>query len=245
VWQHKRVNGASQMAVTTSTIGDTRVVTIGRPPVNALDFDAILMLEDTFAKISDDVPKAGMVLTGSDAVFSAGVDTRAFARYGAAQRIELVRAITRMVARLLAIPVPVVAAVNGHALGGGFVLMLACDFRIAADVSATKLGITEAQAGIPFPAGPLEILRHELAPEMLRRLSLSSAVLGVHELFKTGILDALYASASLTSKAVEHAKGLALQPAFRTVKHQIRGGLAERLAALAASGEDPLLKAFK
>ena len=49
------------------------------------------------------------------------------------QRHEMVRGITRMVARLLAIPAPVVAAINGHALGGGFVLMLACDYRIAAN----------------------------------------------------------------------------------------------------------------
>jgi hypothetical protein len=51
-----------------------------------------------------------------------------------------------------------VAAINGHALGGGFVLALACDYRIAADNEAAKLGMTEAQAGIPFPAGPLEVM---------------------------------------------------------------------------------------
>jgi peptidoglycan/LPS O-acetylase OafA/YrhL len=100
-----------------------------------------------------------VVLTGGGQVFSAGVDTRAFARYSRDQRQAMVRAITRMVAQLLAIPVPVVAAVNGHALGGGFVLMLACDYRIAVDVEAAKFGMTEAQAGIPFPAGPLEIIR--------------------------------------------------------------------------------------
>src|SRR5262245_5240649 len=131
------------MAITTSTIDGTFVVTIGRPPVNALDLDAIVSLEQTFTDIAHDVPKAGVVLTGSQAVFSAGVATRAFASYSPAQRIDLVRAITRMVARLLAISAPVVAAVNGHALGGGFVLMLACDYRIAADVSTAKLGMTE------------------------------------------------------------------------------------------------------
>ncbi|MGG6549668.1 UNVERIFIED_CONTAM: enoyl-CoA hydratase/isomerase family protein, partial [Prevotella sp. 15_C9] len=77
-----------------------------------------------------------------------------------------------MVARLLAIETPVVAAINGHALGGGFVLMLACDYRLGADTAAAKLGMTEAQAGIPFPAGPLEVMRHELAPTLLRRLTL-------------------------------------------------------------------------
>src|ERR1700758_3958351 len=98
----------------------------------------------------------------------------------------MVRGITRMVARLLAIPAPVVAAMNGHALGGGFVLMLACDYRIAAAVEAAKLGMTEAKAGIPFPAGPLEVMRHELRPEMLRRLTLTGAVLDPRELLDAG-----------------------------------------------------------
>src|SRR5262249_50462034 len=154
------------------------------------------------------------------------------------------RAITQAAARLLAIPVPVVAAVNGHALGGGFVLMLACDYRIGADAEATKLGMTEAQAGIPFPAGPLEIIRHELAPELLRRLALTSAVLGVRELLETRILDELCAVADLKASSLAHAKRLAAQPAFRTVKRQIRGGLAQRIAALASAGEEAFLGEF-
>jgi len=232
------------MAVATSTIDETLLVTIDRPPVNALDFDAVAALEQVFAAAAREIPQGGLVLTGGGEVFSAGVDTRAFARYGREQRQAMVLAITRMAAQLLAIPVPVVAAVNGHALGGGFVLMLACDYRIAADVEAAKLGMTEAQAGIPFPAGPLEIIRHELAPEPLRRLTLASAVLGVHELRDCRTIDELCAAHELRSRSLVRAKSLAAQPAFRTVKRQIRGRLQQRLAALAVSGEDEFLGEF-
>jgi enoyl-CoA hydratase len=154
------------MTIATSTIDETVLVTIDRPPVNALDLDAIAALEQVFAAAAHEVPRGGVVLTGRGQVFSAGVDTRAFAHYSRDQRHAMARAITQMVAQLLAIPVPVVGAINGHALGGGFVLMLACDYRIAADIEAAKLGMTEAQVGIPFPAGPLEIMRHELSPEL-------------------------------------------------------------------------------
>ena len=156
----------------------------------------------------------------------------------------MVRAITRMVARLLEIPSPVVAAVNGHALGGGFVLMLACDYRIAADAESAKLGMTEAKAGIPFPAGPLEVIRHELGPEILRRLTLTSAVLGTRELLHAGILDALCAVEDIRSRSIEIAKDLAAQPGFRAVKQQIRGDLAQRVADLACAGEDAFLSEF-
>ena len=147
-----------------------------------------------------------------------------------------------MTARLLAIPVPVVAAVNGHALGGGFALLLACNYRMAADVE--KVGMTEAQAGIPFPAGPLEIMRHELAPELLRRLALTSAVLGPRAFLEAGVLDELCPAGDLKSQAVSRAKSLAAQPAFGTVKQQVRGGLAKRLAVLDAVGEDGFLGEF-
>ena len=232
------------MPITISTIDDTRLITIDRPPVNALDLDGILALEQAFALAARDAPRNGMVLSGGGQMFSAGVDTRAFAAYTREQRHAMVHAITAMVARLLEIPVPVVAAINGHALGGGFVLMLGCDHRIATDADSAKFGMTEAQAGIPFPAGPLEIMRHELAPELLRRLTLTSAVLDGRELRDAGVLDELCPHDELSSRAVAMAKRMAAQPAFRAVKQQIRGGLRERLTALAAKRQDPFIAAF-
>lgn len=232
------------MAIATSIIGETLLIKIDRPPVNALDIDAIVALEQIFADAACEMPRGGVALTGNGQIFSAGVDTRAFASYDRDQRRAMVLSSTRMVARLLSIPVPVVAAVNGHALGAGFILMLACDYRIATNVDAAKLGVPEAQAGIPFPAGPLEIVRHELAPELLRQLTLTSAVLNVRELVEARVLDAMCAADDLTPTAIARAASLAAQPAFRKVKQQIRGGLAQRLAALASSGEDAFVGSF-
>ena len=232
------------MSVTASIIDETLLVTIDRPPVNAFDLETVTAFEAAFSEAERKSPGNGVVISGSGEVFSAGVDTRAFGGYGRDRRHEMVHAITRTVARLLAIPVPVVAAINGHALGGGFVLMLACDYRIATDADAARLGMTEAKAGIPFPAGPLEVIRHELAPELLRRLTLSSAVLGTRELMEARVIDELCAADEVRPRAVAAARSLAQQPAFGAVKRQIRGGLAQRVAALAASGQDAFLDAF-
>lgn len=62
-----------------------------------------------------------------------------------------------------------------HALGGGLVLGLACDFRIAAE-GAYSLGLTEVTAGIPFPAGPMAVVAFELDRAAARRLVLSGSV---------------------------------------------------------------------
>lgn len=226
------------MAIAVSNVDQTLLVRIERPPVNALDLGTIRALEGAFAIAAREAPRGGVVLTGSGASFSAGVDTRAYAAYGPGERVALAQAITRMTAQLLAVPVPLVAAVNGHALGGGFVLMLACDYRIAAERMSAKVGMTEAQAGIPFPAGPLEIIRHELTAPLLRRWTLSGAVFAVQELAASNIVDEVRHPPDLVAAAIAKAKELAAQPAFAAVKGQIRGPLARRLAELARKTDD-------
>jgi len=230
------------VSVRLETSGGSAVLTLDRPPVNAMDLDAVLALEAALGDIAAAPPPAGLVLTGAGRAFSAGVDTRAFGGYGRADRAAMILGITRMLGRLYALRCPVVAAVNGHALGGGFVLMLACDVRLAAPGEA-RLGLTEAQAGVPFPAGPLEVIRAELAPDLLRRLTLTSETLSPAELDGLGVIDSLV-EGDLVAAAVERAGQLARQPAFGLVKAQLRAPVVARLAALAAAGEDPLIAAL-
>lgn len=222
--------------------GGVALVRLARPPVNALDLPTIEALEAAFAALARERPR-GLVLSGAGGVFSAGVDTRAFASYRGQEKADMVRAITRMVAQLYGLPFPCVAAMGGHALGGGLVLALACDLRLAVDGQA-RMGLTEARAGVPFPAGPLEVIRAELSPELLRRLTLTSAVVGQAELLNAGVLDRLVPAESLEAEAVTAAGELAEQPAFALVKDQLRRPAQERLAALVASGDDPLIQAL-
>src|SRR5882757_10027466 len=72
------------------------VVSLARPPVNALDLPMIEELESTFARVANATPRIGVVLTGAGNTFSAGVDTKAFASYGREERHRVVLAITRM-----------------------------------------------------------------------------------------------------------------------------------------------------
>lgn len=227
------------MSFERDTVDGVAVLRLTRPPVNALDLPTILALEAAFARLIDERP-VGLVLGGAGGVFCAGVDTRAFATYSGGQKAEMVWAITRMVHRLYGLPFPTVAAIGGHALGGGLVLALACDMRLAADRPDAKLGLTEARAGVPFPAGPLEVIRAELPPPLLRRLTLTSATLPPADLHALGVLDGLVPPDDIEARAIHTAKDLATQPAFQVVKHQVRGPALARLAELAASGHDPL-----
>jgi enoyl-CoA hydratase len=84
----------------------------------------------------------------------------------------MVSHINRAITMLYGLPTATVAAVNGHTIGGAFVVMLACDTRIAADTGA-KLGLTEVTAGIPYPACSMEVVKAEIEPSYRRHLVLT------------------------------------------------------------------------
>lgn len=211
-------------------MGGVTEIIIDRPPVNALDLPAIRALTEAFETADKDAP---VVLTGNGEAFSAGVDTKAFSAYSREEQAEMVRAITAMTAVILSHPAPLVAAVNGHALGGGFVLMLCADVRLVAARRETRFGLTEAKAGVPFPAGPLEIIRHEIEPNLLRRLTLTSETVDANALLTSGIADKLVPLEDLSEIARERALETAAQPAFAAVKQQVRGGLIAKVRRLA------------
>lgn len=225
------------MGISLGNRGACAEIALNRPPANAANIETV---GEIISAVSDLDPTQPVILTGTGGIFSAGVDTKAFAAYAPAEKAEMVRAITRMTAHLLNHAGPVVAAVDGHALGGGFVLALCGDYRLAAQRETAKYGLTEAQAGIPFPAGPAEIIRHELPPPILRRLTLTSQVIGIHAMREAGLFDRIVANEDLLTLAAETAEAMAGQPGFAMVKRQVRGALADRLSALAASGADPL-----
>src|SRR5262245_8679212 len=109
-----------------------RVLMLQRPPVNALDLALVGAILDALRGARTESDCAAIVLTGAPGIFSAGIDTREVPAYTPRRRAEMLRAVNRMIFELYALPKPVVAAVSGHALGGGLVLALACDLRLAA-----------------------------------------------------------------------------------------------------------------
>jgi len=226
--------------VETESRGNVRILTLSRPPVNALNLDLALAVHTAL----DDAARAsscgGIVLTGLPGVFSAGIDTREVPAYGPERRATMLRTINRTILALYAAPKPVVAAISGHALGGAFVLMLACDVRLAAR-GPFKLGLTEAGAGIPFPAGPLAVVRAELSPNQIRTLALGSRAAGPESDLFSGIIDRLVEPRELRDAAVEEVRRLAALRAYDRVKQQLRRETTELLARIVEEDLEPLL----
>lgn len=207
-------------------------LTLDRPPLNALDLPMIEEITERAITLPPDKP---VVLRANGRAFSAGVDTKAFESYTPKQRDDMIAAITRMTAKLLAIPSPLVAAINGHALGGGLVLTLCTDYRLCAEGDGHKFGLTEARAGVPFPAGPAAIIQHQIPAPLLRQLTLSSRVVDAETLYQHTLIDEVVPADQLDVLALDRARDLASQPAFGIVKQQVRGALAREVAVLASA----------
>ena len=226
--------------IRTSKEGDTLIVTFARPPANAFNLALIEELAACFESAAATPPPDGLVVTGDGAVFSGGVDFKEAPRYTADEKRRMVQGINRMITALYSIPCPTVAAVNGHAIGGGFVVMLACDARLGVPSNA-KLALSEVAAGIPYPACPMEIVKAELAPDLRRRLVLSGEPVSPAEAHSVGIFDELVAPDRLVARAIELAKTRSTLPAYARIKEQLKRDTLQRMQAIVAGAEDPML----
>lgn len=217
------------------------VLRFDRPPANALDLGAIELIGQTIRELgaSDDV--RGVVLTGAGSYFCAGLDLKALATYSREQQRILVQRVNEMVAAVYSAPVPLVAAINGHALAGGLVYALLCEHRLAAQ-GTFHIGLSEVRLGIPFPASSLEVIKAELTASAVRRLVLAGAYLDPRSALAVGIVDELVPPDQLLDRAVEVAKEVGSMPreGYARIKSQVRGAIVARLREIEAGG-DPML----
>jgi len=218
------------------------VIRFDRPPVNAIDL-AVSEELGLLASGLERAPPKALVLTGTGATFSAGLDLKAVPAYGPAERRELVLSINRMVRRLYGLPCPVVAAVNGHAMAGGLVMALACDIRIAAE-GAAKLALSEVNVGIPFPLGPLLVVNDIVAGAARRDLALFGRVYDPAAALAAGLVDEVVPLERLIARARERARELAGLRGYAAIKAQLRAATLAELDRANAAGDDPVFKAW-
>lgn len=220
------------MAVEVEQRQDIRVIRMARPPVNAINLQYVLDLGEAVRAAADDPDCRGVVLTGLPGVFSAGFDIKEAARMSSSEMDDMYREINRMVLALYGLAKPLVTAVSGHAFGGGLILALTGDLRLAAAVEDGKIGLTEAAAGVRFPAGPLAIVRAELSPEVARYLILGSEPHPLDAPVAARLFDETVDAGALLERGVEIARTLAGHPQYGAVKRQLRGPVIERLECI-------------
>jgi enoyl-CoA hydratase/carnithine racemase len=184
------------------------VVTLERPEKrNALSIDLRVEMADAFERLAQDDSVKCILLTGAGTAFCAGMDTTQFGGDLEHRRL-LVETSTGAFHAVGRCPKPVVAAVNGPALAGGFALALLCDVRIASE-SAT-FGYPELPIGIP-PS--YAAARAALSPGAARELCLTGRVVGAAESLRLGIVSEVCSAGALMGTALSRAEGIARMPA--------------------------------
>jgi enoyl-CoA hydratase len=225
--------------------GELALLTLDRPPVNAIDLDLLLEAGRLLQELEMDADVRALVVTGAGRCFSAGLDLRVVPAYSVDRQRDMIRALNAMVLRLYRLPMPTVAAVNGHAIAGGLVIALACDHRVGT-TGPCRIGLTEARAGVPFPAAPRAVVQAELAPAVVRRLVLGARNLDAKEALAADLLDELHEPERITGRAREVARALAEAPrsVYGRVKQQFRAKTIEELDRIAATDGDPVLASW-
>jgi len=186
--------------------GEVAVVTLRRPEKrNALSIELRLEIADAFGRLSDDSGVGCVVLTGAGPAFCAGMDTSQFGG-DIAHRRKLVETSTIAFEAIGECRRPIVAAVNGPALAGGFALSLLCDLRIAS--KAAMFGYPELPRGIP-PS--YAAARAVLPATVAQDLCLTGRVVKAAEAQKLGIVREVVRDDLLT-RALELAERIAGLP---------------------------------
>jgi enoyl-CoA hydratase len=221
----------------TAAHGPITVLTMRHGKANALDIEFCEALAARFAELRKSDTGA-VVLTGQGRMFSAGVDLKRLSEGGADYIRAFLPALHRLYDAVFFHPRPVVAAINGHAIAGGAILATCADRRIMVEHGG-RIGVTELQVGLPFPALAFEILRFAVPPRYLPEFTLSGATYDTDEAMERGWIDETSEPAELLEDAIAVAREMAevSPPAFAQTKEQLRAAVRERVAASGAATE--------
>jgi enoyl-CoA hydratase len=194
---------------------------------NAMSLDLCEALTARFAAVSS---ARAVVLTGTGAIFSAGVDLLRLLEGGAPYVRKFLPALSTMLATVFSHPAPVVAAINGHAIAGGCVLACAADRRLMAR-DGGRIGVTELLVGVPFPPAAMEIMRCATAPQFFAEAIFGGATYSPIDAVGRGWIHDLAEPEALIDRALEAANTLAALPAkaFALSKRQTRALALERM----------------
>jgi enoyl-CoA hydratase/carnithine racemase len=201
-------------------------LTLRRPnALNALSSEMCRQVSDALARVDRDPAARALILTGEGRAFCAGADLKE--REGAAPDAIWAhnRRIFQIPLDLERLAVPVIAAVNGVALGGGCELALGCDLRWA--VSTAELGCPEVTRGIIPAAGGTQRLSRLVGPSRAMALILTGRRITAEEAHRIGLVDAVVAPDDLLPSVQETARAIAANAplAVHAAKRAIRYGL--------------------
>lgn len=210
--RHERQNGVS-------------IITLNNPrELNALSTTLLRELDGLIQELCGDAALRVIIVTGEGKAFCAGANIAEMKDYNRAEAEEYSRFGNSVMERLSTAPMPVIAAVNGYALGGGLELALACDIRLASEKA--KLGFPEVKLGIMPGFGGTQRLSRLIGASKAMELIFTADNLSAEQALAYGIINKVYEHDSLMPEALALAAKIAGNSAVgvRQAKRAIKDG---------------------
>lgn len=204
--------------------GRLAYITINRPErMNSMHPPTNREMHEVFCDFRDDPEVWVAIVTGEgDRAFSAGNDLKYTAEHGRSQSLDFDRAPFAGITSAFECPKPIIAAVNGYALGGGLELALACDIIIAADHA--ELGLPEPRVGLYAGAGGIHRLPRHVPLKIAMGMLLTARRISAQEAYRIGLVNEVVPLADLMPTA-ERWAGEILEAAPLSVRGSKQGAL--------------------
>lgn len=205
--------------------GHAGIVTLSRPEsLNALNIEFFSDLNKLLDQLEQSENPPILIITGEGKAFAAGADIAQMVDMNTAQSRKFSEKGQQTFSRLEEYPMPVIAAINGYALGGGCELALACDIRIAADTA--RIGMPEASLGLIPGFGGTQRLPRMVGPGNALFLLLTSESVTAQQALQMGLVQQVCPSADLLKLTGELAGKIASMgpKAIKNIKRVVRKG---------------------
>ncbi|MET3960648.1 enoyl-CoA hydratase/carnithine racemase [Marmoricola sp. OAE513] len=200
-------------------------IRLDRPKMNAISVQVQRELVEVAAEATERADVRAVVLTGGDRVFAAGNDVKEMSDWSYTDMVDRAAGVQDAVTSIARIPKPVIAAINGYALGGGCELALAADVRYAAENAV--LGQPEVLLGIIPGAGGTQRLSRLVGPSRAKDLMFTGRMVKAEEALAIGLVDRVVPAEDVYAEAHAWAAQFAgaASYAIRAVKDAVDRGL--------------------
>lgn len=207
------------------------IVTIDRPKVNAIEAELVAELRSCFHQLAEDNDVQGVILTGTQHIFSAGLDLVELLHYDEAKMTAFFRDFSALHYELVAFPKPLICAVNGHCPAGGTVIALAADFRVMASGEKYKIGLNEVSVNIQISEMLIESYAFWLGQRQSYQNIITGKLLSPTEALHQGLVDRVVSLENVLATAEDMMKNwLQANPVvLRNTKKKLRQAWIEKL----------------